>query len=186
MTNERMCAINENSGAGNAKNGVNGKNGMKGMEMMNGKMTDEALDQVSGGAVGADTEEGRLLWEDLLREIHTELNRVEYETSEKETDRRIREQLEALSGKSEPDCTLLDSRQEEILQEERIFSDRNAKLENSIQHLDKQYKDLSERNRKYENEFAEAGNDLKFAKALRGSQVCQEGPQHGAGHTCDT
>ena len=93
---------------------------------------------------------------------------VEYETSEKETDRRIREQLEALSGKSEPDCTLLDSRQEEILQEERIFSDRNAKLENGIQHLDKQYKDLSERNRKYENEFAEAGNDLKFAKALRG------------------
>lgn len=55
----------ENAGAVNEKNGI---------------MTEEALEKVSGGAVGADTEEGRLLWEDLLREIHTELNRVEYET----------------------------------------------------------------------------------------------------------
>ena len=55
----------ENAGAVNEKNGI---------------MTEEALEKVSGGAVGADTEEGRLLWEDLLREIHAELNRVEYET----------------------------------------------------------------------------------------------------------
>lgn len=89
MTNERMCAINENSGAGNAENGVNGKKtfidtsterSYTTMEMMNGKMPDEMLEKITGGAVGADTEEGRLLWEDLLREIHTELNRVEYET----------------------------------------------------------------------------------------------------------
>lgn len=50
------------------------------MEMMNGKMPDEMLEKITGGAVGADTEEGRQLWEDLLREIRTELNRVEYET----------------------------------------------------------------------------------------------------------
>lgn len=89
MTNERMCAINENSGAGNAKNGVNGKKTIidtstersyTTTEMMNGKMPDEMLEKITGGAVGADTEEGRLLWEDLLREIHAELNRVEYET----------------------------------------------------------------------------------------------------------
>lgn len=55
----------ENAGAVNEKNGI---------------MTEEALEKITGGAVGADTEEGRLLWEDLLREIHAELNRVEYET----------------------------------------------------------------------------------------------------------
>lgn len=80
----------------------------------------------------------------------------------------LKEKAEELDGKTEPDQSRFEERQQEISQESRDYSGACARLNGDIQRLTRKYDNLREKNERYTAEITEAENDVKFAKALRG------------------
>lgn len=85
----------------------------------------------------------------------------------------IRQQLsekeKELDGKTEPDQSRFEERQQEINQERSEYSKNHSRLDADIKRLTRKLTNLRKKNEKYQAEITEAGTDLKFAKALRGN-----------------
>ncbi|MCQ2512345.1 MAG: SMC family ATPase [Lachnospiraceae bacterium] len=108
-----------------------------------------------------------LMKEDSERkQLHEEL--VSYKTSCEVAEKNLEKLQKKLEGKTEPDSSLFEERKEEIDAEKVSFAENNANYEQEIKRLTGKYRVLSVKAKDYADNITEAGNDLAFAKKLRG------------------
>ncbi|MCQ2530064.1 MAG: SMC family ATPase [Lachnospiraceae bacterium] len=108
-----------------------------------------------------------LMKEDSERKLlHEEL--VSYKTACEVAEGNLEKLQKELEGKKEPDSSLFEERKEEIEAEKVSFAENNANYEQEIKRLTGKYRVLSVKAKDYADNITEAGNDLAFAKKLRG------------------
>lgn len=98
--------------------------------------------------------------------MHTEL--VAYDTSCKVAEENLEKHKNDLKGKIEPDASQFVTRKKEIDDEIRDYTKKASELEQEIERLSNKQKNLAKKAEHYNANIIEAGNDLAFAKKLRG------------------
>ncbi|MCR4689570.1 MAG: SMC family ATPase [Saccharofermentans sp.] len=127
-----------------------------------------ALDNAVSASDFADSDEVSLALKssDLLQELAQKI--AAYETAVKENLEGITKSKSELEGKTEPDKTLFDSRQEEITSENERYNKNRSVIDREITRLSELNKTVS---KTFEHYFAcinQAKEDLAFAKLVRG------------------
>lgn len=90
-------------------------------------------------------------------------------TQDVENNRKALEQTQqALQGLEMPDATQFDARQKEIQEQNTVFADTKARLENDIGRLTQKQAALAQKQAHFDANCQQCTDDLEFAKKLRG------------------
>ena len=100
---------------------------------------------------------------DLAEKIH------KYDGAVEDTEEKLKEKRNELSGLEEPDKSRFGERQKEINERTAEFTRTASTLEKDIQRLTQKKKTLEKKQAYYDANILEAENDLKVAEKVRGS-----------------
>lgn len=95
-------------------------------------------------------------------------NISKYDADLSSNDELLKNKISELQGKTEPDRTKFNERQEMISNEEKQFNENNTRYTETIRRLKARQEVLSEKHEHYSAGIVQAETDLRFAKTLRG------------------
>lgn len=120
----------------------------------------------AAGYPNAKAVKGMLISSEKRKRMQTEI--IEYDKECRDIENKIREKVESLIGKAEPDNSKFEVRQKEISDKKTAFIQKRTQLKSNIDRLSDKFEKLSKKNENYKMNIVQADEDFAFAKKLRG------------------